>query len=541
MKNISFKKIRLIIRNNYSINRSIPLILALGICILGAIVGAMPISDLEARFSNRITAGFATFEDYHFSIRDLYDDMLGIDGAFSVMFMIITFALAFFSVIALTGYMREKSGTDFYHSVSVNRGEIYLAHYLTALINGVVTITLSQLLGLFFMNLIAKNPPLSFFEMLLAQAPVLLTSFVYLALFTAIAMLSATVSGTVFSTVVSFAFINFYAPATIFAVSLSGGQLFDTRLMNYLDHKPHAYLYSSPFIRYCYGTMGGDDLPFTALTFILMIIGALLLLLLGIYLYSRKKNENSQKPIAFSVLKRPLQYLIAFDAILLGATFFETITNSLAWCIIGGAVALLFTFIISNAFLDKSFAGVFKGSRHMIYIMIATLVAGTVFVADAFGIYKEPVPDVKNMEFASIYISYDGKDGNESYDFYFDEETEYRDTTAVLDDNAKKMLEDVYHSLSDLSEERRRANSMTTTVYEADKYYEEFSEYISISMNFKCKNDFSSYYVHFSANAGERGFDELREIIYRLTSNATHYKSFRNNSGEWFREETVIR
>ena len=150
MKKINFKKVLLLIKNNYSVNRSLPMILMLAIAILGGIVGAMPISDLESRYAIRLEAGFATYEDYHANVRQLFDEMLGMDGVFSIMYMLVVFALSFFSVIALTGYMREKSGNDFYHSMAVTRGEIYIANYLTAFINTAVTVLLSQVIGLFF-------------------------------------------------------------------------------------------------------------------------------------------------------------------------------------------------------------------------------------------------------------------------------------------------------------------------------------------------------------------------------------------------------
>lgn len=508
------KKIFTLIKNNYSINRSIPLILMMGIAILFSVIGAMPVTDLESRYLHRLEAGFATYEEYHESIKALFDDMLGIDGVFSITLMITVFLLAFVSVLSLTGYMRDKSGTDFYHSVSVNRRELYLSHYLTALFNGALTVILSQTLGLFFMSLISKYPPYSFGEMLVMQLPTLLTALLFLALFIALAMLSAIASGSVFSTLVSYAFINFYLPATILAISVSGSVLFDSKLMDYLEHKPFAYIYTSPFIRYIFGV--SEDLsPFTALSYILILLSTVALVLLGIWLYSKRKNENASFPFTFSFMKRPFQYLISFDMILLGSTFFVAITDSFVWCFIGGAIALLFTFILTNAFFDKSFSGVFKKSRHMALILVATLIFGAIFVADPLGIYKLPRPSFKDVEHTSIYFNLNTDEKDYNYDFYFYTEKEdwYSATTEELDGEVKKEVEELYYFILSAREKRGSLD-----YYESEREYDS----ISISLNFDCKNDFSGYYTHIYLSEGEEGFEEALEWMESLTERYSH-------------------
>ncbi len=541
MKKINFKKIFLIFKNNYSINRSLPLILLLGMAILGSIVGAMPVSDLEMRYANRLEIGFATYEDYHLATKNLFDEMLGVDGVFSIMLFVAMFVLAFLSVISLSSFMRDKSGTDFYHSLSVNRKETYLAHYITAFLNASVTLILSQFLAIFFMSLISKYPTYSLGEMIVMQLPVLLTVLLYLALFIAIAMLSVIVSGTLFSNFLAYIFFNFFMAGTILCVSIAGGQLFSTNLVDYLSHKPYPYLYTSPFVRYFYGAEG--SMPFTVWSYILLILGTVLVVLLGIFLYNLKKNENSQKPVAFSLFKRPLQYLIAFDAILLGATFFEAITNSPIWCFVGGVLALLFTFIFSNAFFDKTFTLVFKGSRHMLYIALATVVLGAIFVADIFGIYKEVKPDVTAIRSADLYITYDdGENNHFNYDFYFvDEENEYMQEEIILTPKIKKDLADFYSKILELRSERDKfySSEREVIVYEDTKPTEKPLGYISISFNFSCEKDFSNYYCHLYAEEGEAWYDELKALTDSFISHYSH-RLYHYDENGMYEENTVI-
>ena len=506
MKNISFKKIGLIIKNNYVINRSIPLILFIVALIFGCIVGALPVSDVESRYEYRITVDYQAYESYKNSMTYTYGDLIGWNSIFSIIYFVAAFGLAFLSVLALNSYMRDKSGNDFYHSLSVTRGEIFLANYITAFINSAVTIIASQLGGLLLMDFIADYKPMTLLEMLGAQLPIIATILLFLALFLALAMIATVGAGTVFASIINYICLNFYIPATILAVAVSGGQLFDSSLMEYLDHYPFAYAYSSPFLRYIFGV--GYEMEFTALTYILLAVATLVFIAIGIWLYSVKKNENGSKPLPFRRTVRPLQYLLAFDAILLGATFFEAITNSLIWCVIGGLLALFFTFIIFNAFADKSFNGVFKRPRHMLFILIITLVLGAVFVADCFGIYKKPTPDYEHIEEAYINASFEYDDRSEWVSFEFVEEIdEHNKHYAVkLDERAQKLLTEFYLLVEDSGNSYRR---------------EEGTSYLSISMGIKCEDDFSRYHVYSYISDKHENWDRIFEIITELQENYT--------------------
>lgn len=515
MKKISFKKIATVVSNNYRINRSIPSILALIVIILGGIVGGMPVSDIETRYGEMVRMGFMTKEDYHLRIKEIFDMLLGGDGAFSILFMISVFALAFFSVLSLTSFMRDKSSVDFYHSMSVSRGEIYLAHFITAFLNSAIAVILSQTVGLLAMSLIAKDPAYTFGEMLLLQLPVLFTALLYLALFIAIALLSAVISGTVFSTVISFLFINFAIPATVLAVALSGSQLFNTDFLDYLSHRPQIYPYSSPFIRYSFG-ISEEALPHTARTFILMFLSVVAFILLGLFLYSRKKNENSLHPFAFPAFKFPFKAIVLFDAILLGTTFFEAITNSFLWALIGGFIALFFGFIFINAFFNKSFAGVLKKSREMVYILVITLVLGAVFVADVFGIYHIPEPDAEDITRADVHLRIYEKTSHKNYDFYFYEDDEYLDEYGeILDDEAKNVILDFYKAVEE--EKKVPSAEYKEKIPDTNERHE-----ISASVGFSCKNDFSDYHAYLWAVEGEENYEILEDFVDTLIENYSH-------------------
>lgn len=520
MKKLSFNKVGLLIRNNYVINRSIPLILFIVVFALSCIIGAMPVSDVESRYDNSFVKDLQNYENYVRNMEGTYDDLIGIDSVFSGVFIVVSLILSFLAPLSLNSFMRDRSGNDFYHSLSVTRGEIFLANYITAFVNTAVTVIISQLSGLLLMDIIADYKPMTLVEMIAEQLPIIATILLFTALFTAIAMIATVGAGTVFASVINYAFINFYIPATVLAIAVSGGQLFDSNLMEWLDHFPQVYAYTSPFIRYVFAGSGMMEL--TSVTYILLAVSTLVLIAFGIWLYSVKKNENGQKPLPFAKTVRPMQYLICFDAILLGCTFFEAVSGSFIWFVIGGLLALFFSFIIFNAFADKSFHGVFKRSRHMAFILIATILLGIVFVADVFQIYKEPVPNADEINYAYVHVSLGYPDREEWLSYEFNEEIEdYNKGYAIpITDENQKDLAKLWSYLNE---------------NESGRYYtDEKQEYVSVSMGISCDNDYARYHAYSYVYSGDPKFDEIKAIVEGFEEK---YKSWDTNVSYYAKEE----
>lgn len=500
MKKISFAKVGILIKNNYIINRSLPLILFIVVFALSCIIGAMPVSDVENRYEYNVVMDFDSYERYTQNMTNTYDSLLGDESVFSLVYIVTALILSLLAVLSLNGFMRDKSGNDFYHSLAVNRGELFLANYITALANTAATIILSQLGGLLLMNFIADYKPMTLGEIILEQLPIIATILLFTALFTALAMIATIAAGSVFAGIVNYICLNFYAPATILTVAVSGNQLFSSDLMDWLNHFPHAYAYTSPFIRYVYAM--GYDMELTVWSYILLAVATVLLVVLGIWIYSVKKNENGAKPLPFTKTVRPLQYMLLFDAILLGATFFEAISGSLIWCIIGALLALFFGFIIFNAFADKSFNGVFKRSRHMAFILIVTVLLSIVFVADVFHIYKEPLPNVEKIDYAYMHVS----EGNAQYEtwinYSFEKEiTEHNEYHATkIDDSTRKDLAELWTLIIECQTDR---------AFKTDSGY----EYVSISMGLECEGDFSRYHAYTNIYSSHPNYDKIKQLV----------------------------
>ncbi len=520
MKKISLKKVGLVMKNNYIINRSIPLILFIVTLVIMSLVGSMPISDIENRYDSIYRYNF--IDGYEMYVNDMtreYGNLKGIDGVFSAILIGAAFLLPILTALALSSYMRDKSGNDFYHSLSVNRSEIFLANYITALINTAVTLIASQLAGVILMVSISKYDPMSLGELILAQLPVVGTVLLFSAVFTAIAMIAVTVSGTVFAGIINYAFINFYIPGTILVMGVAGNVLFNSDLWECLEHNARPFAYTSPLMRYIYNAAGAYEI--TALTYVTLAFSALVLIAAGIIIYSRKKNENSSKPLPFKHSVRPLQYMLTFDAILLGTCFFEAISGSMMWALIGMLLTLFFAFIAFNAFANKSFNGVFKGSKHMAFMLIITVLVSIVFVADIFHIYKEPEPDLGRIVDSYINVSANYSDREEwrGYDFNDKaDETEY-EHDFPLDNESVKLIGELYALLKRIE---------TNGNYSGQSH-------INVSMSIMCKGDMSNYHAYATVPDSSPQYKRVKEIIDILEETFPT-----ENRNTYYYEETAV-
>lgn len=531
MKNLRIGNIWLIIKNNYITNRSIAVLFVVIALILGCIIGALPTSHIEGNYmvykdeyGSEVPAYIR--HEYENDIKEVYDGLLGNDGAYINIYESCILILALIFAISVNSFLREKSANDFYHSLSINRKEIFMANCLTVFINMAATIIISQLGGLLAIQLIAKYHPLSFGEMLLKQLPGVLTILLFSALYTVIAIISTICAGTILSSIVNYYFIIFYIPATIMITALASAALFNTPAMDCIEHNPCFIVYSSPYIRHLFSKVA---LPLTAVSYILIFLATVVLTVIGAFIYSARKNENNAKPLPYTKMTHSLRYLVTYDAIVIGVLIFIEITGTVTWGIIGGILAAFFSFAACNAFANKSFNNILKGAHHLIFIIIITVVIGIVFIADVFNMYKEPVPNVDGIESGYLSVDYTYKDHTESYSYNFvDQEDEY-EGSIVMTKESQQYLKELWILINEDQESLR--NDV------------EGEDHLTISMSIDCSNDFSSYNVYLYVHKNHKNYERIIEIVEiigkKYTASNTNIYYFEDTETQDLTEDTV--
>lgn len=140
---------------------------------------------------------------------------------------------------------------------------------------------------------------------------------------------------------------------------------------------------------------------------IIYVVLIILLYLLSLYFYKKRKTEGASEAIAFSKLRLVFKYGVTFCTMLLGGMYFSAMqSNSFGWVIFGYIIGAVIGYYLAEIVLQKTWRvfGHFKGL--LIYgVIITACIVGT----QTLGFYENYVPDqeeVKNVLLAETPYVY---------------------------------------------------------------------------------------------------------------------------------------
>ncbi len=143
---------------------------------------------------------------------------------------------------------------------------------------------------------------------------------------------------------------------------------------------------------------------------IVYVVVCIVLYLLGMFIYNKRKLEVASKSIAFKGLEYVFKYGVTFCSMLVGGIYFRVTQKSLHWLLIGFLIASLIGYFAAEMIIKKSLR-VFKSVKgYVIYAAVIVLViVGVKF--DVIG-YENKMPSLGNVD--SVYFS----EGFEHLNFY---------------------------------------------------------------------------------------------------------------------------
>jgi hypothetical protein len=503
MNNFSFKRVMTTVKNNFRINKSIPLLIFIVIAILMFLSTTLPVSSAEDSYLPA-AVNYERYSWYLESIRECWETIVGIMGIQAVCGVIAAIGTALLCSITLTAYSRDKKGSDFWNSQPVTRREHLTANLISSFLYFFVSIVPTWYLSLGLAHIFTSVPPMTLGEIFAAQTPPLLFLLLFYMAVVSVGFLSATVAGSVMSVLVFFAtFLGYPALMTVFAGYVSDS-VFNTPLQEILEHNYTLFAYSSPVLRYFFGVNGTYALGVK--DYILYALFTVAIIALLFVIVNKRRNENAQNAVVFPILRYPLQYLWTFFFTLFASWFLYMIIWSPVWFVVGAVIGLLLSFIILNMIFERSFTGFFKKPKHLIICSVSFIIFTLIFVADVFGIYKEPTPDFDDIIKVSVYYNAKEEEENAEYTWIDIYSTDEKPVETDLD---REMIERLWIYL----EKKRGSTDNSYYTGESDVWY-------SVNLVFYCKNDPSSWSVH----SGFYNADsEFHEIINYLASRFETY------------------
>ena len=503
MNNFSFKRVWTATKNNFKINKSIPVVIFILCAIFLFLATLLPISTAE---DNYLPANVnpQRFENYLYSIEDAWQMILstkGIQCAFAVVFAI---GAAFICAVALTAPMRDKKGADFYNALPITRTETLFANLLSSLLYFLVAIVPSWYLSLLMAYLFTTVPPVELSSVLVSQTPVLLFIILIFICSLLTAFIAFTVAGSIISALVFFVTLVGYPALTIAFTSFVSNSVFHTYLGENFEHNWLSVVYSSPILRYFFGFTRTYQIK--AVDIVYFIVWALVSLAVLLLLIKIRKNENLTQAVIFPRLRYPLQYLWTFFFTLFAAWFLYIITSSPLWFAIGAGIGLLVSFIVLNMIFERSAANIFKNTSHL-FISGGVFVAVTIiFIADVFGIYKAPTPNLNAVYEFSITVDTSQIVGNEEINTW-EHIANYVEDGGELTNADKQNITSLYTWINN--------NNTSDNKKDSDKIY-----YVSI--NLWCENDPSGWFTHARiVNPSEEFFAHLKPLSEKYLRNSS--------------------
>lgn len=453
---------------------------------------SLPVSGVEDGYVARVV-DFERHDWYLRRIKDTWETIIGLHGIQTTVAASAAIGAALLCSIALTGYQREKKACDFWNSQPVTRCEHLTANLISGFIYYFVSIVPTWFLSLTIAHVFTTEAPFSLGHIFAVQTPPLLFLLLFYLSILAVGFLAATVAGSVMSILVFFATLLGYPALMILFTGVVSNDIFNTNLADILEHNYTVFAYSSLALRYFFGFTRTH--PLKAFDYILYAVLTAAVIALLFFLVKKRRNELSQEAVVFPVLRYPLQYVWTFLFALFMAWFLYNVRWSPVWFVIGALIGLLLSFIILNMIFERSFTGLFKKPLHLIVCSFAFTVFVLVLVADVFGMYKEPTPDLDRVYEVSIYYSHNN-DETEEHEWYDIHSTEENPVTTKLD---REMVEALYNWCLKKNQNR-------------EDYVDNGSWY-NINMNFWCEGDPSSWHVGTGFHFADAEFFTLLEYF----------------------------
>ena len=315
--------------------------------------------------------------------------------------VILFVAIPILMSIFLFRFLQVKQSAEFMHSLPIKREKIYHQYTLSGIIGLVLPVILVTIILLIMHNVLDLN---SYFQIKSIFTWSGITILLSLLMFIAGVFVAMMTGISVVQGVLTYVFLLF--PAGIILLLFSNLSLL-------LFGFPGDYYLTSNLERLSPLTYISliDERNIKGTELIIYLVVTILLYLLALYFYKKRKTERASEAIAFSKLRSIFKYGVTFCFMLFGGAYFSAVqSNSVGWMIFGYVIGAVIGYYLAEIVLQKTWRvfGHFKGI--LIYGVIATVcIIGT----QTFGFYENHVPEqdeVKNVLLADTHYVYMDKE-----------------------------------------------------------------------------------------------------------------------------------
>ncbi len=301
-------------------------------------------------------------------------------------------------------YLHNRQKVDFYHSIPVKRGQLFLAVYLNGIVVPLVCYLAAQAAAMCFllsagisMEQIGGAP----------WAGLLFNGAYYCLLYTTVVM-AMMMTGNVVVALLGAGVFFAYGPAVVMLYTGYCESYFHSFVYRYVlvsdwNERIESMLrYSSPLCHYIMSAAEFSDgeWPLWGLAGVIL---ATVVLAAAVYaLYRRRPSEAAGRAMAFGWLKAPVRILITIPVGVAAGLFFGILGQSLGWMVFGTICGAVLCHCLMEIIYHFDFRKLFADRYQMVVCTVIALVLGVAGHYDLFG-YDSWYPSADEIADATIY------------------------------------------------------------------------------------------------------------------------------------------
>lgn len=280
-------------------------------------------------------------------------------------------------------YLKNKVSVDYFHSLPVTRGRLYINQlivgYILLLVPFLVML-LATVLVMAFNGVFGIDADITS-QIFGKLGYMLQDTILYMTLFYGLGTLIGMVSGLT-AVHLTLACAAVFILPLIYAVSFWFLDIFNENMWLgwYLNRNVMTFL--SPAMRFVMQEGAALSVP-ECFLYILTSAG---LFVGGYFLYTHRKSERAGMSVVYTPLGGVIRYLLIFPGTLCGGLLFYLIMDDFFWTIFGMACGCLLTSMITNTILHKTAKAMFKGWKGLCIYAGVIAVFMAAMMTNLFGV-----------------------------------------------------------------------------------------------------------------------------------------------------------
>lgn len=329
-------------------------------------------------------------------IRDLY----------SSINLIIIFILPVIISILLFGYINEEKSSSFMHGLPISKKRIYITNVITGIIMYIIPY-LINLIILLILNLGDMGNYLENVE--------IFKWFGLCILFNTVFFSFSTIIGTICASKISHGILTYilmYAPVGMLILL----NIIIEKLLygfNGIISRVEGWAIKLPFLKVIevFENMSyynlGDKIDLEISSIIIYILISIVMILIGYFIYKKRKLEVTKEFIAFDIIRSIIKYCATLCVTLLSCTYFYNVLDEEKMLtIIGTLIITVIAYFIIEMILKKTYR-VFKSIKGLIVYLLIAIILYAIIENGLFG-FETKVPQIDEIK-EVIITKYDEK------------------------------------------------------------------------------------------------------------------------------------